>query len=141
MTKNIDKSRFVRKLERVFLIQVQVPQNIDLNHYFEIMNTRGEQLELHEIAKAKLLEVLENDHDRTVAALIWEKCSDMNSYVQMNFDVSVRRSIFTENWSSLYRAIKDFDSIKNKISTGDESTDKKSLIDIVCLSLILTFSS
>ena len=131
MTKNIDKSRFVRKLERVFLIQVQVPQNIDLNHYFEIMNTRGEQLELHEIAKAKLLEVLENDHDRTVAALIWEKCSDMNSYVQMNFDVSVRRSIFTENWSSLYRAIKDFDSIKNKISTGNESTDKKSLIDIL----------
>lgn len=43
-TQDIDKSRFVRKLERVFLIQVQVPQNIDLNHYFEIMNTRGEQL-------------------------------------------------------------------------------------------------
>ncbi len=34
------------------LIRVQVPAKIDLNHYFEIMNTRGEQLELHEIAKA-----------------------------------------------------------------------------------------
>ena len=33
-------------------------QGIDLNYYFEIMNTRGEQLELHEIAKAKFLEVL-----------------------------------------------------------------------------------
>lgn len=130
-TKNIDKSSFVGKLERVFLIQVQVPQNIDLNHYFEIMNTRGEQLELHEIAKAKLLEVLENDYDRNIAALIWEKCSDMNSYVQMSFDVSVRRSLFTENWSSLCQSIKDFDSIKNKISTGNESTDKKSLIDIL----------
>lgn len=130
-TKNIDKSRFVKKLERVFLIQVQVPQNIDLNHYFEIMNTRGEQLELHEIAKAKLLEVLENDRDRNIAALIWEKCSDMNAYVQMNFDVSVRRSIFTENWSSLRQSINDFDTIKNIISTGNESTDKKSLIDIL----------
>lgn len=130
-TKNIDKSRFVKKLERVFLIQVQVPQNIDLNHYFEIMNTRGEQLELHEIAKAKLLEVLESDHDRNIAALIWEKCSDMNSYVQMNFDMSVRRGIFTENWSSLCQSIKDFDTIKNKISIGNESTDKKSLIDIL----------
>lgn len=130
-TKNVDKSRFVKKLERVFLIQVQVPQNIDLNHYFEIMNTRGEQLELHEIAKAKLLEVLESDQDRNIAALIWEVSSDMNSYVQMNFDVGVRRSIFTENWSSLCRSIKDFDSIKNKISIGNELTDKKSLIDIL----------
>lgn len=123
--KNIDKSSFVQKLNRVFLIRVQVPQNIDLNHYFEIMNTRGEQLELHEIAKAKLLEVLENDHDKNIAALIWEKCSDMNSYVQMNFDVNVRRSIFTKNWSSLCQSIKDFDSLKREISIVDNSVDKK----------------
>lgn len=129
--KNIDKSSFVQKLNRVFLIRVQVPQNIDLNHYFEIMNTRGEQLELHEIAKAKLLEVLENDHDKNIAALIWEKCSDMNSYVQMNFDVNVRRSIFTKNWSSLCQSIKDFDSLKREISIVDNSVDKKSLIDIL----------
>ena len=140
-SENIDKSRFVRKLERVFLIQVQVPQNIDLNHYFEIMNTRGEQLELHEIAKAKLLEVLENDYDRNVAALIWEKCSDMNSYVQMSFDVSARRSIFTENWSALRRSIKDFDSIKNTIKIGNESTDKKSLLDILKDNRIYNVSS
>lgn len=130
-TKNIDKSRFVKKLERVFLLQVQVPQDIDLNHYFEIMNTRGEQLELHEIAKAKLLEVLESESDRDTAAQIWEKCSDMNSYVQMNFGVSERTSIFTDNWSSLRQSINDFDTITKIISSGDESTDKKSLIDIL----------
>jgi uncharacterized protein with ParB-like and HNH nuclease domain len=129
--KKIDKSSFVQKLKQVFLIRVQVPQNIDLNHYFEIMNTRGEQLELHEIAKAKLLEVLESDHDKNTAALIWEKCSDMNSYVQMNFDVKVRRRIFTENWSGLCQSIKDFDSIKSKIPTTNESLDEKSLIDIL----------
>ena len=129
--KNIDKGRFTQKLKRVFLIRVQVPQNIDLNHYFEIMNTRGEQLELHEIAKAKLLEVLESDHDKDVAALIWEKCSDMNSYVQMNFNVDVRRRIFTEDWSSLSQSIKNFDSIKSKISEKNKSIDKSFLIDIL----------
>ena len=129
--KNIDKGRFTQKLKRVFLIRVQVPQNIDLNHYFEIMNTRGEQLELHEIAKAKLLEVLESDHDKDVAALIWEKCSDMNSYVQMNFNVDVRRRIFTEDWSSLSQSIKNFDSIKSKISAENKSIDKSYLIDIL----------
>lgn len=130
-TQNIDKVNFIKKLEQVFLVQVQVPRNIDLNHYFEIMNTRGEQLELHEIAKSKLLEVLENNEDRNIAAIIWETCSDMNSYVQMNFDIKARRNIFTDNWSSLSPAIKNFDSIKDKISPNQELSDKRALIDIL----------
>lgn len=141
-SKSEDKlSIFSEKLKRVFLVRVQVPQNIDLNHYFEIMNTRGEQLELHEIAKAKLLEVLESNHEKNIAAMIWEKCSDMNSYVQMNFDVSVRKTIFTEDWSSLCQSIKDFDSIKNKIPTEAESIDKISLIDILKDNRILNVST
>ena len=31
----------------VHLIHYQVPKDIDLNHYFEVMNSRGEQLEKH----------------------------------------------------------------------------------------------
>lgn len=129
--KTINKSRFTQKLKQVFLIRIQVPKDIDLNHYFEIMNTRGEQLELHEIAKAKLLEVLESDCDKNVAALIWEKCSDMNSYVQMNFNVDIRKKIFTENWSDISQSIKDFDSVKNKIHMENISKDKRCLIDIL----------
>lgn len=139
--KNINKSRFTQKLKQVFLIRVQVPKNIDLNHYFEIINTRGEQLELHEIAKAKLLEVIESDHDKNVAALIWEKCSDMNSYVQMNFNVDVRRSIFTEDWSSLSPSIKDFDSIKSKIPMKNKSIDKRCLIEILKENKMVNVSS
>jgi hypothetical protein len=139
--KNLEKSSFVQKLKRVFLIRVQVPRDIDLNHYFEIMNTRGEQLELHEIAKAKLLEVLESEQDKNTAALIWENCSDMNSYVQMNFDVNVRRIIFTDNWSSLSESIKDFDSIKSKISLSNESIDKKPLIEILSENKMINVST
>jgi uncharacterized protein with ParB-like and HNH nuclease domain len=42
----------------VHLIHYQVPKDIDLNHYFEVMNSRGEQLEKHEIIKARLIEKL-----------------------------------------------------------------------------------
>lgn len=129
--KNIDKNIFIEKLKQVFLIRIQVPKNIDLNHYFEIINTRGEQLEPHEIVKAKLLEVLTSEEDKKVAALIWEKCSDMSSYVQMNFDAKVREKIFSENWSDLNPEIKDFDSLQNKIPTKPESVDEKCLIDIL----------
>ena len=43
--------------ENVIVYRISVPEDTDLNHYFEIMNTRGEQLEKHEILKAKLLSV------------------------------------------------------------------------------------
>ncbi|MEE1210468.1 MAG: DUF262 domain-containing protein, partial [Parafannyhessea umbonata] len=45
-------SSFRRKLSRTSLYRIEVPEGTDLNHYFEIMNTRGEQLEQHEILKA-----------------------------------------------------------------------------------------
>ena len=47
-------SNFKKKISHITIIRTQVPKDIDLNHYFEIMNTRGEQLELHEIVKAKI---------------------------------------------------------------------------------------
>ena len=135
--KDKDKESFLKKLEKVFLIRVQVPQKIDLNHYFEIMNTRGEQLEAHEIAKAKFLEVLESEEDKNIAAMIWDNCCDMNSYVQMNFNVDTRKTIFTKDWSSICDSIKEFDSLKNKIQgekkarVESELINKKSLIEIL----------
>lgn len=130
-TKNISIEKFIKKLDKVFIVRVQVPPNIDLNHYFEVMNTRGEQLELHEIVKSKLLEVLESNKERDVAALLWEKCSDMNAYVQMNFDKTSRDKIFTSDWSSLKQSIKDFKSLDDTLSMNQETQDIISLGDIL----------
>lgn len=129
--KKINKKEFIDKLQRVFIVRVQVPQKIDLNHYFEIMNTRGEQLEVHEVAKAKLLEVLETDEERQVAALIWDKCSDMDAYVQMNFTKHMRHEVFTNDWSSVKPSINSFDTLADKISVQTEALSKKSLLDIL----------
>ncbi|WAA08986.1 DUF262 domain-containing protein [Fervidibacillus albus] len=130
-TNNIDKNELTKKLEKVFIVRVQVPQSIDLNHYFEIMNTRGEQLELHEIAKAKFLEVLDTEHDKKTAALIWEKCSIMDSYIQMNFDSKVRKLLFTKNWSSIKDNITNFESIRECIPREDEDSNLVPLIEIL----------
>ena len=130
-TKKISKEKFIRRLDKVFIVKVQVPSNIDLNHYFEIMNTRGEQLELHEIAKSKFLEILDNKEDREVASLIWDKCSDMNSYIQMNFESKTRERIFTKDWSSLKQSIKDFKSLNDTLSLEQEKQDIFSLGDIL----------
>ena len=59
-----------------------MPKDVDLNHYFEVMNSRGEQLEKHEIVKAKLMNVLVNERDKAKFAAIWNACSEMNTYIQ-----------------------------------------------------------
>lgn len=68
----------------VSFIHYQVPKDIDLNHYFEIMNSRGEQLEKHEIIKARLIEELEIE-DRSKFARLWDFCSEMNVYIQQKY--------------------------------------------------------
>lgn len=100
---------------KVVILRVEVPEDTDLNHYFEIMNNRGEQLEKHEIVKAYLLNILhKNDSDYKVFSLIWEACANMDKYVQYGFDMEMRHKIFGDkNWDAF--ELNDFDAIKNQI--------------------------
>jgi len=81
----IDREKFKDFFQdKVHLIHYQVPKDIDLNHYFEIMNSRGEQLEKHEIIKARLIEKL-NEVDKEKFNRLWEFCCDMNVYIQQKY--------------------------------------------------------
>ena len=82
--KKDDKEKFKKYfLNNVHIIHYRVPKDVDLNHYFEVMNSRGEQLEKHEIVKAKLCEKLIGDDDAMEKfSRIWGACSDMSFYIQ-----------------------------------------------------------
>ena len=97
----LNKESLLEKLSRVVIYRIEVPENTDLNRYFEIMNTRGEQLEQHDILKAYLMGFLDKDSDKAVFAKIWEACSDMTGYVQMHLDKSSRECIFGGDWGWL----------------------------------------
>jgi len=89
---------------KVMVVRASLPSKTDFNRYFEIMNTRGQQLHQTDIVKARLMERLETDADRICFAWIWEACSDMDSYVQMSLtrnDPNLRTKIFGDNWSWL----------------------------------------
>ena len=101
---DIEIEDFKSKLERVILYRIEVPKNTDLNRYFEIMNTRGEQLEQHDILKAKLMSYLSDDGDKHAFATIWDACSDMTGYVQMHLvspGNAIRNAIFGEKWKDM----------------------------------------
>lgn len=84
---------------QVMITRVVLPEDTDLNHYFEIMNSRGEQLEKPEILKARIMRLSEQNKCKCwLIGLIWDACSDMDSHVQMNFSSDLRDAIFGEKW-------------------------------------------
>ena len=105
--------------ENVKIIRTEVPEDTDLNHYFEIMNTRGEQLEKHEIIKAALMEVLDTDNERSIFAKIWDACSDMSRYVVMGINQSLRENIFGKNWENTIP--KKFNEIIENIANTEKT--------------------
>jgi len=112
--------------EKVKLFRVEVPEETDLNHYFEIMNNRGEQLEKHEILKAKLMGKLDNDAEKSAFAEIWDACSDMTNYVWLNFD-SIKRNLFDEKQLDFFNQIMEKDGSVKEGQSSEESTLEKIL--------------
>lgn len=99
--KELDKAQFADYLfNQVTILRIPLPHDTQLNHYFEIMNTRGEQLEKHEVLKATLMSKLQPE-EHSLFHRIWEACADMNSYVQMKFSVGNRTILFGEDWREL----------------------------------------
>lgn len=120
-----DKGEALTKFifNQVEIIRTEVPAQTDLNHYFEIMNTRGEQLEKHEVLKARLMGHL-NKEEQIPFAKIWDACSDMSRYVAMGFDKGLRDQIFGTDWQVIpnnFSVIRDFYILK-------EQAEKKSLL-------------
>lgn len=94
---------FVEKLKNVVIYRIEVPEHTDLNHYFEIMNTRGEQLEQSDVLKARLMSELQgrNKQYQQVFATIWDACRDMSGYVQMHFTPTQRGELFSWDWAQI----------------------------------------
>ena len=100
MGDGIQKDDFLERLRRVILYRIEVPEHTDLNRYFEIMNTRGEQLEQHDILKAQLMGYLPTS-EQEFFSRVWSACSDMTGYVQMHFAKVEREEIFGEKWDKM----------------------------------------
>ena len=122
-------------LSNVKVLRVPVPHDTDLNHYFEIMNTRGEQLEKHEIVKAKLLEVFtslpleEKNELSSVFNSVWEATSNMEKYVQYGFNPTKREELFgSENWGHLN--VNSFDELSNSLLKESKNEEEKNLLSI-----------
>ncbi|EMH0133119.1 TPA: DUF262 domain-containing HNH endonuclease family protein [Proteus mirabilis] len=131
--------------EKVQITRVPVPHDTDLNHYFEVMNSRGEQLEKHEIVKARLMSVLhtiedkkERDTSLKTLAKVWNAVANMERYVQYGFTPDERHQVFGwKDWGQFKPS--DFTELCKLLKAGSDSNkDTESTSQSKNLSTILT---
>ena len=130
-------------LENVKIMRIPTPPDTDRHHYFEIMNSRGKQLEKHEILKFKMIDALHDEQSRSCFSIVWDVCANMGHYVQMGFLEEERKEecnkerkekrkkecdkIFGKNWDGFY--VKDFEELQKIINRNPE--DKSTLSNII----------
>ncbi|QQX80005.1 DUF262 domain-containing protein [Shewanella sp. KX20019] len=123
----------------VQIMRVDVPKDTDLNHYFEVMNNRGEQLEKHEVLKAKMMSVLNTiedkvDKQQSINTLqkVWEGCANMERYIQYGFSPNERHTLFGKDDWGQFSAV-DFDDLVSSLTHDADinNTNAFSLAEIV----------
>lgn len=125
----------------------EMPDDLDVNLYFERFNSRGEQLEYHEVIKADLMQrlVTERVEYATIQKFgkIWDSCSEFDTPCIKFFKKKAKRSdpdeereiVFKCEWSEYepgknsWRYGYSFKNIYSKIVVNEES--KKSLISAI----------
>jgi hypothetical protein len=115
-------------LNNVKILRVTVPRDTDLNHYFEIMNNRGEQLEKHEVLKARLMSELKNNNERNTFASVWDACSEMGRYAQLGIPSSARLLAFGSDWNVFPN---NFDKLCELIKSKGKDKLSQSMAEII----------
>lgn len=121
LEKSISLDKFKdRFYNNTYIFRTELPEETDLNHYFEIMNNRGEQLENHEILKAQLMNAFSQEPQKSEAfSEIWDACAYMGDYIWRNFkkeqleNLEVKNSLKLENWTIINKKQESVETSSN----------------------------
>lgn len=92
--RHLNPQSFVDYLfENVIIFRSILPEDLDLNLYFERFNSRGEQLEAHEILKAQMMAKFGTDQEMAQKfARIWDACAEFDKPVSSQFKMRRKRA-------------------------------------------------
>ena len=90
--RHLNPQSFVDYLfENVIIFRSVLPEDLDLNLYFERFNSRGEQLEAHEILKARMMAKFGTEQEMAQKfARIWDACAEFDKPVIKTFQIRSR---------------------------------------------------
>ena len=92
--RQLNPQSFIEYLfEKVIIFRSILPEDLDLNLYFERFNSRGEQLEAHEILKAQMMAKFGIDQEMAQKfARIWDACAEFDKPVASQFKMRRKRA-------------------------------------------------
>ena len=110
--RQLDPQSFVDYLfENVIIFRSILPEDLDLNLYFERFNSRGEQLEAHEILKAQMMAKFGTDQEMAQKfARIWDACAEFDKPVIKTFQIRSRPNNTDEEGEKIFG--KEFTNFK-----------------------------
>lgn len=136
------ESFFNYLFDNVIIFRSILPNDLDLNLYFERFNSRGEQLEAYEILKAQMMSKFGEDQEMAQKfARIWDACAEFDKPVINAFTKKAknkhhdaeREKIFPLNWIKRNNYQNSFllniDKSLSQIEV--QSTNKKSLFSSI----------
>lgn len=110
--RRLDPQSFVDYLfDYVIIFRSILPEDLDLNLYFERFNSRGEQLEAHEILKAQMMAKFGEDQEMAQKfARIWDACAEFDKPVIKTFQIRSRPKDTDEEGEKIFG--KEFTNFK-----------------------------
>lgn len=132
--RRLDPQSFVDYLfENVIIFRSILPEDLDLNLYFERFNSRGEQLEAHEILKAQMMAKFGTDQEMAQKfARIWDACAEFNKPVIKTFQIRSRPNNTDEEGEKIFgKEFTNFklESVFEKIRV--KKIEQRSLLDAI----------
>lgn len=132
--RRLDPQSFVDYLfENVIIFRSILPEDLDLNLYFERFNSRGEQLEAHEILKAQMMAKFGEDQEMAQRfARIWDACAEFDKPVIKTFQIRSRPNNTDEEGEKIFgKEFTNFklESVFEKIRV--KKIEQRSLLDAI----------
>ena len=119
--------------ENVIIFRSILPEDLDLNLYFERFNSRGEQLEAHEILKAQMMSKFGEDQEMAQKfARIWDACAEFDKPVIKTFQIRSRPNNTDEEGEKIFgKEFTNFklESVFEKIRV--KKIEQRSLLDAI----------
>lgn len=75
-------------LDHVVMLRHVLPERTSTNHFFEVMNTRGEQIRPADVLKARLMDALP-PHTHETVDRIWSACADLEHPLPQDLPTSL----------------------------------------------------
>ena len=132
--RRLDLQSFVDYLfVKVIIFWSILPEDLDLNLYFERFNSRGEQLEAHEILKAQMMSKFGEDQEMAQKfARIWDACAEFDKPVIKTFQIRSRPNNTDEEGEKIFgKEFTNFklESVFEKIRV--KKIEQRSLLDAI----------